>query len=142
MRTTRSPSSRRRRKNLPRTRKAGVPYEIPSSTPGNGSTSLRTVSQVTGLRFEAGLVLRTGAIFHQPIGVATIGGAMGDREHDRSEPLPLLYTDLADWFYLVTAPEDYEEEAAVYRDALRDAARIPLATLLELGSGGGNNASH
>jgi SAM-dependent methyltransferase len=53
----------------------------------------------------------------------------------------LIYGELAGWFHLLTAPEDYLEEAAAYRDALL--AAVPSArTLLELGSGGGNNASH
>lgn len=52
-----------------------------------------------------------------------------------------LYGDLAPWFHLLTAPEDYAAEAARYRALIREA--VPDAeTLLELGSGGGNNASH
>ena len=52
-----------------------------------------------------------------------------------------LYGDLANWFHLLTAPGDYEAEATRYRDAIL--AELPEAvTLLELGSGGGNNASH
>ena len=52
-----------------------------------------------------------------------------------------LYGDLANWFHLLTAPGDYEVEAARYRDAILE--EVPDAvTLLELGSGGGNNASH
>jgi SAM-dependent methyltransferase len=55
--------------------------------------------------------------------------------------MPLLYEELASWFHLVTAPEEYREEAARYGDAILEAA--PGArTLLELGSGGGNVASH
>ncbi len=54
---------------------------------------------------------------------------------------PLLYDELASWFHLLTPPEDYADEAAYYRDALVGAAGR-AATLLELGSGGGNNASH
>lgn len=53
-----------------------------------------------------------------------------------------LYRDLAGWFHLLTAPEDYAEEAAVYVQLIRRHARRPLETLLELGAGGGNNASH
>ena len=50
-----------------------------------------------------------------------------------------LYGDLAPWFHLLTAPEDYAAEAERYRGLIIDAA--PGAqTLLELGSGGGNNA--
>lgn len=56
--------------------------------------------------------------------------------------VPLLYTDLADWFHLLTRPEDYTEEAAAYRDTLLGASERRPRTLLELGSGGGNNASH
>ncbi|HYR11694.1 MAG TPA: class I SAM-dependent methyltransferase [Longimicrobium sp.] len=55
---------------------------------------------------------------------------------------PKLYGDLASWWPLMSAPEDYEEEAAFYRHALAGAGERPPRTLLELGSGGGNNASH
>lgn len=54
---------------------------------------------------------------------------------------PKLYTNLAEWFYLLTAPEDYAEEAEIFRRTLL-AANPRIRTLLELGSGGGNNASH
>jgi len=56
--------------------------------------------------------------------------------------LPSMYTSLAPWFHLITAPADYEEEAAIYRRELLDACEGELRTVLELGSGGGNNASH
>lgn len=56
--------------------------------------------------------------------------------------LPALYRELAGWFHLLTAPEDYAEEAAFYGDTIIDACAQPPRTLLELGSGGGNNASH
>lgn len=55
---------------------------------------------------------------------------------------PKMYGELASWFHLITAPADYAEEAAFYRQALIDACDKPPRTLLELGSGGGNNASH
>lgn len=55
---------------------------------------------------------------------------------------PKLYAELASWFPLLTAPEDYAEEAALYRRLLTEAGTGPVRTLLELGSGGGNNASH
>ena len=42
----------------------------------------------------------------------------------------------------MSAPEDYEEEAAFYREAIIQANQRPVRTVLELGSGGGNNASH
>jgi len=52
-----------------------------------------------------------------------------------------LYGDLAPWFHLLTAPSDYAVEAARYERLILEA--VPDAeTLLELGSGGGNNASH
>jgi trans-aconitate methyltransferase len=53
-----------------------------------------------------------------------------------------LYDELADWFHLLTAPADYAEEAAEYARVLEAAADGPIVTLLELGSGGGNTASH
>jgi SAM-dependent methyltransferase len=52
-----------------------------------------------------------------------------------------MYTEIASWFHLLTAPEDYVEEAGIFLQTIRRFA--PQAkTLLELGSGGGNNASH
>jgi SAM-dependent methyltransferase len=56
--------------------------------------------------------------------------------------LPKLYQELASWWPILSAPEDYAEEAAFYQQALLSASHIPLHTLLELGSGGGSNASH
>lgn len=52
-----------------------------------------------------------------------------------------LYSDLAEWFHLLTSPADYAGEARRYR-SLIDEACPGAQTLLELGSGGGNNASH
>jgi SAM-dependent methyltransferase len=54
---------------------------------------------------------------------------------------PFIYRELAGWFHLLTAPEDYAVEAALYRELIL--AAVPGAKrVLELGSGGGNNASH
>jgi SAM-dependent methyltransferase len=53
-----------------------------------------------------------------------------------------LYFELAPWFHLLTHPDDYAEEAD-FTERLIDAASDGQArTLLELGSGGGNNASY
>ncbi len=59
-----------------------------------------------------------------------------------AKELPKLYQELADWWPVLSTPEDYAEEAAIYRQAILDASRREVRTLLELGSGGGNNASH
>jgi trans-aconitate methyltransferase len=53
-----------------------------------------------------------------------------------------LYSDLAGWFHLLTAPEDYAEEAAEIVRLAESHRQGELRTLLELGCGGGNNASH
>jgi hypothetical protein len=55
---------------------------------------------------------------------------------------PKLYSELASWFHLLSAPADYAEEAEFARGLLAGAGAATGATLLELGSGGGNNASH
>jgi D-serine deaminase-like pyridoxal phosphate-dependent protein len=55
---------------------------------------------------------------------------------------PKLYRELAAWWPLLSAPADYQEEAAFYQRILLDDCQRPARTLLELGSGGGNNASH
>jgi SAM-dependent methyltransferase len=56
--------------------------------------------------------------------------------------LPKLYGELAAWFHLLSSPPDYAEEAEFARSLLVDASSPPPITVLELGSGGGNNASH
>lgn len=53
-----------------------------------------------------------------------------------------LYDELAGWFHLLTAPEEYADEAGFIIDLFRANVSGPLETLLELGSGGGNTASH
>lgn len=55
---------------------------------------------------------------------------------------PKLYHELAGWFHLLTAPTEYAEEAAFYTRQLIEACDRPPEMVLELGSGGGNNASH
>lgn len=53
-----------------------------------------------------------------------------------------MYDSLADWWPAISPPYEYAEEAALYVSMIRDAARRPVREVLELGSGGGNNASH
>ncbi len=53
-----------------------------------------------------------------------------------------MYSDLANWFHLLTAPADYADEAAFTTRVFEAASATRPQTLLELGSGGGNNASH
>lgn len=55
---------------------------------------------------------------------------------------PKLYSELADWWPLLSAPAEYAEEAASYQRMLLEACERSPQTVLELGSGGGNNASH
>ena len=51
-----------------------------------------------------------------------------------------LYDELAEWWPLFSAPEDYAEEAAFFARVLSDSCKPVPRTVLELGSGGGNNA--
>jgi SAM-dependent methyltransferase len=53
-----------------------------------------------------------------------------------------LYDQLADWWPLFSTPADYAEEAAFFEQVMNDACRPAPRTVLELGSGGGNNALH
>jgi SAM-dependent methyltransferase len=53
-----------------------------------------------------------------------------------------IYSDLAPWFHLLTHPSDYMEEAAFITRLVEENVDGHAKTLLELGSGGGNNASH
>ena len=53
-----------------------------------------------------------------------------------------LYGELAEWWPTFQVPEEYREEAAFFARVLDKTCDPPLRTVLELGSGGGNNASH
>jgi ubiquinone/menaquinone biosynthesis C-methylase UbiE len=53
-----------------------------------------------------------------------------------------MYTDLAEWFTTLSAPQEYAEEAALYHSIFQEVAESPIQTILELGAGSGNNASH
>jgi SAM-dependent methyltransferase len=55
---------------------------------------------------------------------------------------PRMYGEIAEWFHLLTPPDEYVEDAALILELLTEAIGEPPRTLLELGSGGGNNASH
>ncbi len=54
----------------------------------------------------------------------------------------LLYTELSDWWPVMSDPAHYDEEADIFRDAIEQTTTIPVREVLELGCGGGNNASH
>ncbi len=55
---------------------------------------------------------------------------------------PRLYDDLSDWWPLLSDPSDYAGPAATFRRILSGGGERPLERVLELGSGGGNNAAH
>jgi SAM-dependent methyltransferase len=55
---------------------------------------------------------------------------------------PRMYDELADWYFLLTDPSEYEEEAAFYRRVFTEALGGQPGKWLELGSGGGCMASH
>ncbi len=51
-----------------------------------------------------------------------------------------MYDELAQWWHLLSSPDDYEEEVAFFMPLIEDILDRPHITMLELGSGGGNNA--
>ena len=53
-----------------------------------------------------------------------------------------LYGELAEWWHLLSPPEDYAEEAASYIASIESLTKRDVKEVLELGSGGGNNASY
>ena len=53
-----------------------------------------------------------------------------------------LYNELAVWWPLLSPVAEYAEEAAFFVQVLIQAGLPPVPSLLELGSGGGNNAHH
>jgi trans-aconitate methyltransferase len=55
---------------------------------------------------------------------------------------PFFYDNLAEWWPLFSPPEHYDEEGADILGRLSPHTASGIATLLELGSGGGSLASH
>ncbi len=53
-----------------------------------------------------------------------------------------LYGELVSWWPLLSRPEDYDVDADCVWRLLTEASENPPVTTLELGSGGGNTASH
>src|ERR671911_1475262 len=53
-----------------------------------------------------------------------------------------LYYDISEWWLVISPPSEYAEEAALYVEMIQASARRPVREVLELGSGGGNNASY
>ncbi len=69
-------------------------------------------------------------------------GALAGTGRETAMNLPRLYGELAEWWHVFSPPEHYEEEAAIFIETLDQHAPRPIRTVLELGSGGGNNASY
>ncbi len=61
--------------------------------------------------------------------------------HESNAPLR-LYRELAAWWPILSDPADYADEAEFARKLFTESCTAPARTILELGSGGGNNASH
>ena len=61
---------------------------------------------------------------------------------EASSVMTKLYSSLAHWWPLLSAPSEYEEESSIYAKHLAGAGQEPASSLVEFGSGGGNNASH
>ncbi len=53
-----------------------------------------------------------------------------------------LYRELADWYHLLTQPEEYADEATFFLRVFAEELGRPPVSLLELGSGGGCMATH
>jgi SAM-dependent methyltransferase len=53
-----------------------------------------------------------------------------------------LYDELGEWYPTFSSAEEYRQEAAFFERVLRNATKPRPHTLLELGSGVGNNASY
>lgn len=53
-----------------------------------------------------------------------------------------MFEQLAGWFHLLSSPVEYADEAVTLAVTIDALARREVRTVLELGSGGGNNASY
>lgn len=54
----------------------------------------------------------------------------------------MFYDELPEWWPLFSSPDEYLYEAVSFMRAFSQHATRPIRTMLELGSGGGNNALH
>ncbi len=63
------------------------------------------------------------------------------RNRVRTPQLPKLYTKLARWWPVLSSPLNYKEEATRFHEIIKKHCRN-VKTVLELGCGGGNNASY
>ncbi len=63
-------------------------------------------------------------------------------EGEGPDPRPRLYSQLAEWYPMLTPVGDYAEAAAFYRRLFEAHCRRPPRALLDLGSGSGHNAAH
>jgi SAM-dependent methyltransferase/predicted enzyme related to lactoylglutathione lyase len=77
-------------------------------------------------------------LYEEPAVVA----APAEREGAVEVNKHLMYDELASWWPLLSAPEEYVEEAGIFRRVLAASCEGAARTVLELGSGGGNNAFH
>ena len=102
---------------------------------------------------DAELDNRDSAAVHLATGFTEVGsircfrkvltqGPKPEAMPSKSIQAPRLYGELSSWWPLMSPPSEYVEEAAFYRNAMRAATEGPIETVLELGSGGGHNASH
>src|SRR5438046_3497275 len=53
-----------------------------------------------------------------------------------------LYDELAEWWPIMAGPAEFREEAAFFERLLRKSSNPAPRTVLDLGSGSGNNAFH
>jgi SAM-dependent methyltransferase len=67
---------------------------------------------------------------------------MATKSTTPTTPLPRLYAGLAAWWPLFSRPEDYAEEAAWILQTFGETLGRKPGHILELGTGGGNIASH
>jgi len=64
------------------------------------------------------------------------------KDKRKDNPMAKLYSELASWWPLLSPVADYSEEAEFFLQVMRGAGLPVSPSLLELGSGGGNNAFH
>ena len=68
--------------------------------------------------------------------------AQGARSQPEQPAEYRLYSDLAEWWPLISPLAEYAQEAAYLAAVLSSSATIPVREVLDLGSGGGHLAAH
>src|SRR5437879_169832 len=122
--------------------RSGLSNALSSTIAANArQRAVRRVGRMDRVRDSAGGVVGMGPAIYIVARHCPAGRAMLCYETSTNMATK-LYNELAEWWPMFSGPEEYRDEAALFDRVLTESCNPAPRTLLDLGSGGGNNASH